>query len=414
MPSVTEVMTKPAREICFSDFETLISLEAPESDTLELKADLSIQKDVQGWRAKRELHKQETRSLAKEIVALSNTYGGRIFVGIVESKDMPKRAFTLGVPLPNIHDLVERLRDSLSALIEPPIPALAIVPIVVNSAASEGFFVIDVPRSQASPHGYGSPPECYWRRDSSSRPMSIADLHNSFWEARTRRERIDGEISAAETRLARMAESTTDTFAFRISIISEEVLEIRDLVRGLRSGDVYTNLEHSYLGIVTHPMYAMHDWQFSFFGATKTENTFEPRGRAVWTIDETGVVELTGYFFPAEPTTEIILDIEAICGSTAHALRLAAAVGRYSKGARPERWVVSVEFCNQYRKVSVKDPVSFKTTAPVPFRGNAKLRPLIFDFSQSPDTTFETLEEKIWAAFGQPTVTARRYKAALG
>ncbi|ARQ08622.1 ATPase/AAA domain-containing protein [Rhizobium etli] len=411
MPSVTEIMSKPAGELDLEDLLDVIHLEAPETDTLELKADLSLQKDVHGWRVKKELHRQESKSLAKEVVALANTYGGRIFVGISESKDMPRRAHELASPLPAVHELVERLRDSLSALIEPPIPGLTILPIPVAAKSSDGYVVLDVPRSRMGPHGFGSPPECYWRRDSVSRPMSMSDLQNAFWEARTRRERIDTEIATAEKRLAEMIDSTSDTFGFRITAISENPLEMRDLVSGLRSGDVYSPLEHNYFGVVTHPMYHNHNWMFSYFGASKRENTSEPHGVAEWRIDEVGVIELLGYFFPRD-SSEIIMDVEAICGSAAHALRLAGAVERYSRGGNG-RWITSIEFNSGYRKAAVKDPTIASKTVPVPFRRSATIRPLIIDQTRSPETTFAMLEDKVWAAFGLPVVNQRRYKLNL-
>ncbi|WP_064830555.1 helix-turn-helix domain-containing protein [Rhizobium phaseoli] len=407
-------MTKPARDLGLADLQVLIDLEAPESDTLELKADLSVQKDVHGWRAKGELHRGETKSLAKEVVALANTYGGRIFVGIAESKDMPRRASSLSSPLPAIHDLVERLRDSLNAIIEPPIAGLGVLPIPCPHKSSEGFIVIDVPRSAAAPHGFGSPPECYWRRDSTSRPMAIADLHNSFWEARTRRERVNGEIANAEQRLVETTTATSDTFAYRFTVISENTLEMQDLVAGLRRGDVYSNLTHSYFGATTHPMYSSHDWAFSFFGATKKENTSDPRGHAEWRIDETGVVEVSGYYFESDPAVGIVMDVEAFCGSAAHALQLAGSLGRFAHGGNNDRWIVSAEFHCGHRRAAVKNPQKPSQAIPVPFRRFAKLRPLIFDLTRSPDTTFTILENKVWAAFGLPVREERRYRANLG
>ena len=61
-------------------------------------------------------------TLAKEVVAFANAYGGVIIIGIAETDEKPPSANDFGDPLVrNCIDCVERLGPSLRSLIDPPI-----------------------------------------------------------------------------------------------------------------------------------------------------------------------------------------------------------------------------------------------------------------------------------------------------
>ena len=115
MTSITDIAVKPVSQITLADLATLIDLEAPETDILELKSALPLKKDAKGW-GDGKLHDSERDGLLQEIVAFANTRGGRIFVGIAESSDHPKRASKLAPPIPRLADLVERLGDAFLRL----------------------------------------------------------------------------------------------------------------------------------------------------------------------------------------------------------------------------------------------------------------------------------------------------------
>lgn len=116
--------TKPLREWTYEDFTSI--KDAEESIGLELKSDLPLNKDARGWRTAGKLHKSERDGIAKEIVALANSYGGELLIGINESEDHPKRAAGPADKLLNVDKLVDELKRSLSALIDPPIAGLEI------------------------------------------------------------------------------------------------------------------------------------------------------------------------------------------------------------------------------------------------------------------------------------------------
>jgi hypothetical protein len=67
----------------------------------------------------------ERDDIAKEIVALSNAYGGVIIVGIEETDDNPRRSKQIHSPMiPRVTDCAEQLAQSLRGIIDPPLPML--------------------------------------------------------------------------------------------------------------------------------------------------------------------------------------------------------------------------------------------------------------------------------------------------
>ncbi len=112
MSSISKIASKHVTEITVEDFQTLIDLEAEETAILELKADLSAPNGGKSWRkGEKSVQPTERDALAKEIVAFANTRGGRVFVGISESSDNPRRAKQLALPLPRIFDLAVSFQE---------------------------------------------------------------------------------------------------------------------------------------------------------------------------------------------------------------------------------------------------------------------------------------------------------------
>jgi len=128
--------------------------------------------------------------LAKEIVAFANSYGGLLIVGIEESKDKPRFAKGFGVLVHKCKEFAERFQRALS-IIDPPLNNIEIKALAKPDAANgEGVLLVRVGNSTMGPHGFGSPPKAYIRRGEDASPMTMRELHNYFWEARTTRERI--------------------------------------------------------------------------------------------------------------------------------------------------------------------------------------------------------------------------------
>jgi len=248
------IFEKPLADLSWSDFESVISNGLEEDQTLEFKEALPARDgNADSWQLGHDKIGNYARdTLAKEIVAFANAYGGVIIVGIAETEEKPPRANDFANPLiRNSIDCVQRLGPSLRSIIDPPIAAVDIRAFPKpNVDSGEGLIVIRVGSSTQAPHGFGRPPEAYVRRGSASEPLTMRDLHNLFWETRTRRERID-QIRGERQRLLLELEkkkqagllmpsygqepirSSESHLAFRCTAIPEEPLGLRGIAAEL-------------------------------------------------------------------------------------------------------------------------------------------------------------------------------------
>jgi hypothetical protein len=179
-------------EIEFQDISDLVSTRAEEGIRLEFKKALSTRdgKPDRWMRDQSSIGPVARDDIAKEIVAFANAYGGVLIIGVDETNDHPKRAAKLASPqIPKVADCAEQLARALRSIIDPPI-AMLDVRGVVSSATGEGVVLIRVQSSPSAPHGYGMPPLAYVRHGSESRPLSMRELQSTFFERRTRLERV--------------------------------------------------------------------------------------------------------------------------------------------------------------------------------------------------------------------------------
>ena len=128
---------------------------------------------------------------------------------------------SLADPLPLVYELADRLRASLGALIDPPIPGLEIGA-VGDGDSGAGYLVIGIPRSSTGPHGFSRPPQVFVRRDDRSEPATMRDILNSFWETRSNRERIEQELARLALRLNEMSEGD---LCFQFAVVSEQPIQ---------------------------------------------------------------------------------------------------------------------------------------------------------------------------------------------
>ncbi len=202
------IRTKPLDEITWQDIETLAASGAAEDAMLEFKGLLPEKNGKQHpWYDGRDDITTPTRDkLAEEVVALANAYGGRLVIGIAETQDRPRKAAGTA-PLPRCGKFAEQFEQALRSLIDPPIGGLQLKAIVDPSTEDAGAVVIAVPASDIAPHGIGRPPSAYVRRGTSCDPMTMRDLQSVFWDARTRRERVDAIRSQHNVSLRDMYQS---------------------------------------------------------------------------------------------------------------------------------------------------------------------------------------------------------------
>jgi predicted HTH transcriptional regulator len=211
----SDLVSKPLYEWSADDLNQIVEKRSEESQFLEFKEYMPRDRGSLGWNFNGTLHANERDGLAKEIVAFANANGGHLIVGIKETEEKPSRAEKLGDINTNVAELAERLRSSLNSVIDPPINGLRIQPISATDTG-DGYLVIQVPQSIHAPHGFGRPPVAYVRRADRSEPMTMRDIQNVFWEARTRKERVEGEIAAFRSRFFLMHSKQT---SFRLDFV---------------------------------------------------------------------------------------------------------------------------------------------------------------------------------------------------
>ncbi|MBB4279354.1 AlbA family DNA-binding domain-containing protein [Rhizobium mongolense] len=403
MASILEIARKVVSEISIDDFETLIALQAPESDILELKSDLPTPDKASGWRSSRSLHPKESRSLAKEIVAFANTSGGRIYVGIGETSDHPKRASSLGEPLPDLANLVERLRDAFSAVIAPSVPQLQVVGVTTNATSNEGYIVVDVPKTLLAPHGLRNPLECYWRRDSTCKPMEMADLHNAFWEARTGRERISEELNLGRRKFSNYAQEQ-EGLSYRFTAVSEVALDMPKLAKDLREGRIAPHsMSGPAAGVADFPLWSLHEWKFRAFGTERfKENSRRSTGntRDRWRIEQTGIIELLGSITSGQDADgSVIVDAYDFCATAAHLIHLADYISQYTS-QRAGRWILEGEFRSKNDKDFLTLPDNPHRHEKFDLSRGARFLPIAIDLEDSTAETFRTIEDRIFETFG--------------
>lgn len=189
---------KALADITWTDLEALVRDGVPEGPSLDYKRTLSHPDGDDPWiRGQGRIGRPARDELAIAVVAFANAYGGTVLLGVDEgtgNTGIPERLS----PLPRAADLAERLHRAISDVIDPPMPGFLVVPILEPEGEGGGVIALRVAASDAAPHGVGSPPNAYVRRGASATPMTMRDIQSVFWDARTRRERIDA-IRARES-----------------------------------------------------------------------------------------------------------------------------------------------------------------------------------------------------------------------
>src|SRR6266851_7153866 len=104
-------ITKTLDELTREDLETLCAKKWPESQNVEFKRGLSAENGLDPWYKDGKVGDYAKRKLFREIVALANSSGGRLFLGVDESTEKPPVAENLS-PIPRCHDLAESLERS--------------------------------------------------------------------------------------------------------------------------------------------------------------------------------------------------------------------------------------------------------------------------------------------------------------
>jgi hypothetical protein len=90
-------LTKPLESLTAADLEELIRRRWPESENVEYKSEFHRERPNQpdSWYSGGNIFQQAKNKIFKELIAFANTSGGRLFLGITETRDRPPRADTI-------------------------------------------------------------------------------------------------------------------------------------------------------------------------------------------------------------------------------------------------------------------------------------------------------------------------------
>lgn len=159
------------------EIDRLISGEAAEGDTLELKGTIPA-RSPQGdaWLTGGSVQDYGRDRLLEHVVAFANAHGGRLLIGIAESDDSPSRAKAV-VPLPRCADLADRLRLQLRDCVDPQLEAVECVGVPTEEDGS-GVVAIRVPASRLAPHRLKTTLECYVRRNDRTEKLTMREIQD--------------------------------------------------------------------------------------------------------------------------------------------------------------------------------------------------------------------------------------------
>ena len=194
---MNSVLSKPSELINIDDIQELIRLRIPEGEQIEYKRGLSRKGDGKpdNWLSGGNLGDRAKKSLIKEVVALINTSGGVILLGVGESTDKPPVANEI-VAVRRCADLADALSSLLPSRIEPQIPPFEIIPI--ETEGEDGVVVIRVRESQNAPHRDTSTSQCYARRHDKSSRMSMREIQDMTMNSTRGLEGLDRRFARRE------------------------------------------------------------------------------------------------------------------------------------------------------------------------------------------------------------------------
>ncbi|MBF0354813.1 MAG: putative DNA binding domain-containing protein [Alphaproteobacteria bacterium] len=180
---------KPLSEYSLDDLQRLITEQVSEGDRIEFKGKLPAKgNNPDPWvSGENRIGDRARDKILTELIALANTHGGYLFLGIEESSEKPPRAsFIAGIP--RCVELVERISQMADALIEPRLPQFSLKPILTGEDG-EGVVLLHTLRSTLAPHRFTPNNESYFRRNERCERMTMQEIqhlsrqvHRQAWE----------------------------------------------------------------------------------------------------------------------------------------------------------------------------------------------------------------------------------------
>jgi len=416
------IFEKPLSELTWSDFEDIVANGLEEDQTLEFKESLQVKDGgIDPWQSgSSKIGKYARDSLAEEIVAFANAYGGVVIVGIEETKDNPRRAEAFKTPL--IRDCIEcmdHLEPALRSCFDPPISGFDIRAIPKPNGEGEGLIVIRVASSTLAPHGVGRPPEAYVRRGSVKDPLTMRDLHNLFWESRTRRERVleirrerhqfmlELEAKKKAGRLIQCdghpVSASQPHLMFRCSIIPEQSLGLSGIASALIRNPL-ARPEIPQKGNPGIPAFGNGalppGWQPKAHSAQAED--FSRRMFSLWTIGDDGLIEVIGFSLSHELEKRHYPGWFSL--SVAQLLLMAEKL-RLRAGRPDVPLAIDAQFLHDGTALAMLDRESALYLSPAVPDENIEIGPFVVATRAEIPNIHQEIECEIWFRLGVPRVS---------
>lgn len=184
------------RDITPADIQRLVDDAWTEDETLEFKRTLSTRDGSPHPWLTRDAELGGARGdLLSEVVAMANSYGGDVILGIEEADEAPPRASAI-VQIRRCVDLAHRIEMAARDLVKPQIPLLGVRGIPIDGDA--GVVVIRAPRSRMAPHRLeikGAEKECYRRVSDRSEAMSMREIQELTLSTARGLDKVDSRLA---------------------------------------------------------------------------------------------------------------------------------------------------------------------------------------------------------------------------
>lgn len=235
------MIPKPLNEIEWSDIEVLRDCGREEDDTIEFKGSFKGGSNFLEFNDGKQAAAVD--AVAKEAIAFLNSRGGDILIGVKEfENDHPKiEAIT---PVANAHRSLDRLAQSLAAIIEPAQSALTFRAVSRSADSDEGVIIVRAQSSLRAPHRSKRVRECYIRRGRESVPMPMDEVQDlSVRRADLRKERrtkLDGllnDVSSDRVGRVTLPEKRFRVRAIYMPLVEKQISIDDDLCRKLLGYD---------------------------------------------------------------------------------------------------------------------------------------------------------------------------------
>ena len=200
---MTDILSKPIRDITHADIESLVDSGVPEGERMEFKRELPAAKagERDQWMIDQtKIGGYAKNKILKEVVSFANAYGGVLVLGIEEDGEAEPAKAKKICPIPKCEEAAKRFRDIFRDRVEPKLPACDIFAVETGSKET-GVVVFRVPgRSRLAPHRIKGTNICPIRRWDRSEEMTMREIQDMTLNVARGLKRLGKKLQEREKR----------------------------------------------------------------------------------------------------------------------------------------------------------------------------------------------------------------------